>query len=138
MAASIKWMPQLYDDFMPYLRASAAAAASQCTGSADGIEGNVCGFAWTEAPTWDGTYGFGQQMDALEVIQANLIQQARHPVTAKNGGISHGNPSAGTEGTTADGAPPTKPVTTADRAGAGIVTAVVLIIWFYGAYFMLT
>ena len=40
------------------------------------------------------------------------------------GGISVGDPSAGTEGDTGG---PTEPVTTADRAGAGIVTALMIV-----------
>ena len=129
MAASTKWMPQLYDQFQPYLAASATAAAAQCDGTIAGLYGNACGFKWIDGSQWDGTYGFGQQMSALEVIQSNLIQNSTHPVTAKAGGISHGNPSAGTAGDTPTGAPPLPAVTTADRAGAGILTAVVIVAW---------
>lgn len=130
MAASTKWMPSLYDQFQPYLAASAAAAAQQCSGDALGIT-NACGFRWTQGATWDGTYGWGQQMGAMEVIMSQLIQSSYHPVTAQSGGISKGNPGAGTQG---DGVVtsvpvPLNPITTADKAGAGVVTAVVLVAW---------
>jgi mannan endo-1,6-alpha-mannosidase len=45
--------------------------------------------------TWDGTTGVGQQMSALEVIQANLITQAKPIVSNSTGGTSVGNPNAG-------------------------------------------
>jgi mannan endo-1,6-alpha-mannosidase len=80
--------------------------------------------------TWDGTYGFGQQFDALEAIQSLLIEESVSPVTAHTGGISHGDASAGTGGDFAPGPPSlTRPITTGDRAGAGILTAFVLISW---------
>jgi mannan endo-1,6-alpha-mannosidase len=140
MAASIKWMPELYDIFNPIFQTSARAAAAQCTGNPAGVlsDGHVCGFTWTESPRYDGTWGFGQQMDALQIISANLIQRSRHPVTAKSGGISRGDPSAGTGGDTFDGTPPLGPVTKADKAGAGVLTGVVLLAWLYLAYFMVT
>lgn len=138
MAASTKWMPQLYDEFQPYFSASAQAAAQQCSGSALGLQGNVCGFRWTDGSNWDGTYGWGQEMSALEVIQANLIQSSRHPVTQQAGGISKGNPSAGTQGDGTTTVVPLPEITTGDKAGAGIVTAVVLVGWLSAVWFMLT
>ena len=130
IAASTKWLPALYPLAQPYLAASAEAAAAQCSGSADGLEGDACGFKWTMGATWDGTYGFGQQFDALEVIQSLLIESAVPPVTADTGGISHGDASAGTGGDFVPGPPSlTRPITTADKAGAGVLTAIILIAW---------
>lgn len=136
MAASTKWMPQLYDQFQPYFAASATAAAQSCTGSVDGVEGNACGMKWFQ-DGWDGTYGFGQQMDALQTLQANIIQQAPPPVTAANGGITSGDNSAGTGGddSALDGF---GKITTASRAGAGILTALVLIAWGGAVWWMVT
>lgn len=53
MAASTKWMPQLLPLVSPYLRASAAAAAAQCTGTIAGLVGNACGSEWWNGPRWD-------------------------------------------------------------------------------------
>jgi mannan endo-1,6-alpha-mannosidase len=50
------------------LRASAEGAAAQCSG---GPNGTTCGFDWV-SDEWDGTQGIGQDLDALEVILANL------------------------------------------------------------------
>ena len=136
MAASTKWMPSLTDQFMPLFAASAQAAASQCTGTIAGLYGNACGFKWAAGTGWDGTYGFGQQLDALEVIQANLIQSAGNPVTAKTGGISHGNPNAGTGGDSSNPANFGGTITTASKAGASILTAFMVIGWLAAIWWM--
>lgn len=125
LAASMKFAPFLYDQIQPYLATSAQAAAAQCNGGSDGI---TCGTVWTNNGVWDGTSGVGQQMSALEVIQANLISNATAPVTHNTGGISQGNASLGTGDGSASGNPVVfAPITTGDRAGAGILTAVVIV-----------
>jgi mannan endo-1,6-alpha-mannosidase len=122
MAATAKMAPWTYEAVMAKLLPSAGAAALQCSG---GANGRTCGLRWTNGATWDGSYGVGQQMAALEVIQSNLIQQVSGPLTNITGGTSKGNPSAG-------GKPATsiiylRPATTSDKAGAGILTAVVCV-----------
>lgn len=121
MAATTKMAPWTYDSVMAKLGPSAAAAALQCSG---GANGRTCGLKWTDGATWDGSYGVGQQMAALEVIQNNLIQQVSAPLTNTSGGTSVGNPNAGSRKATAIPAP--RPATTADRAGAGILTLIIL------------
>ncbi|KAF2170284.1 glycoside hydrolase family 76 protein [Zasmidium cellare ATCC 36951] len=54
------------------LRASAEGAAAQCSG---GDDGTTCGFDWSSS-TWDGTSGMGQELNALEVLLANLPAKA--------------------------------------------------------------
>lgn len=127
MAASIKVAPFVEDLVSSQLKASAQAAAKNCNGGSDGV---TCGTKWT-TNTWDGQYGVGQQMSALEVIQGLLIDSVSGPVGNQTGGISIGNPSAGTGGDRTPGAPPGI-INTADRAGAGILTAVILIAWMGG------
>ncbi len=67
-------------------------------------------------------------MSALSIIQANLISKVAPPVTADRGGSSKGDPTAGTG--VSNARPPdsllTRPLTTGDKAGAGILTAIVL------------
>jgi mannan endo-1,6-alpha-mannosidase len=92
MASSAKVAPWLYDTVRPYIEASAVAAAAQCSGGDDGV---TCGLRWTDNSTWDGSHGVGQQMAALEIVQALLIDVSSAPVTADNGGTSAGNPDAG-------------------------------------------
>jgi mannan endo-1,6-alpha-mannosidase len=122
MAATSKMAPFTHDTIMGYLAPSAQAAAQQCSG---GDNGRTCGLKWTMGTTWDGSYGVGQEMAALEVIQSNLITQVSGPVTNTTGGTSVGNPAAGMKtlstSVTISGA------TTGDRIGAGFLTTVVLL-----------
>lgn len=129
MAASIKVAPWLEPSIRPYLVTSAEAAAAQCNGGSDGV---TCGTKWT-ASTWDGTYGVGQQMCALEVIQSNLIDNVIGPLSNTTGGTSQGDASAGTGGDSKVGAP-SSTITTGDKAGAGIITALILIGLLGGAW----
>jgi len=132
MAASTKVAPFLFDQVMARLRPSAAAAALQCSG---GNNGRTCGLKWTEGAVWDGLSGFGEQMSALEVIQSNLIKQARGPVTNATGGTSLGNPNAGANSGGSDdydagaaaAAAALAAVTIGDKVGAGFVTTALLV-----------
>lgn len=133
MAASLKVAPFLEAGMKPYLIASAQAAAAQCNGGADTI---TCGTNWT-SPTWDGTFGVGQQMSALEVVQSLLIDSVQGPLSNTTGGTSIGNPAAGSSGDASNPALPTRPITTADRAGAGIITFLVLVGLLGGAWYVI-
>lgn len=119
MAASTKPAPFLSAQVEPYLIASAQAAAAQCDGGTDGV---TCGMKWTQGSVWDGSYGVGQQMAALEVIQALLIKQTSAPVTGSTGGTSTGDNNAGTENYGAGPRPVLPGITTADRGGAWALT----------------
>lgn len=125
LAASTKQAPMIYSAVVAKLGPSAQAAAAQCTG---GDNGRTCGVKWTEAGVYDGTYGVGQQMSALEVIQSNLIYQVQAPVTNTTGGTSTGNSNAGS-GSEEDlsDVDAMLPTTTGDRIGAGFLTAALLV-----------
>lgn len=120
LAATTKMAPYTYDTVMALLGPSAVAAAAQCSG---GTNGRTCGMKWTTNGVWDGTAGVGQQMSALGVVQANLIQEVSGPVTNKTGGTSVGNYNAGSQSSSVVAI---GPATTGDRIGAGILTVVVL------------
>lgn len=134
MAATTKMAPFTYDAVMAKLNPSAAAAALQCSG---GDSGRTCGLKWTDGATWDGTYGVGQEMSALEVIQSNLIGQVSGPVTNTTGGTSQGNNNAGTSSSSSTTGVSTSPVSTGDRVGAGFLTTVVLVGVLGGMWWML-
>lgn len=59
------------------LKTSASAAAKSCSGGTDGL---TCGSKWYVGD-WDGSYGVGQQMSALEIMQGLLINETRPPFT---------------------------------------------------------
>ena len=131
LAISAQLAPFTYPTIAPILAANGNAAAQTCTG---GDAGNICGSRWYQ--TFDGSQGVGQQMSALSVISANLISDVKAPYSADTGGTSQGDPSLGTgdsndaEGVIFDD------VTTADKAGAGILTALVLIVTVGGGLWM--
>ncbi len=126
MAASTKLAPFIFDRVKAALETSAKAAAEQCSGSpAERPNGRMCGLSWSQGAVWDGTAGVGQQMAALEVIQSNLIQQAKAPLTAGTGGTSTGDPNAGSGDIGGSRPDAIKPATLGDRIGAGFLTALV-------------
>ncbi|KAJ5051742.1 uncharacterized protein L3040_001514 [Drepanopeziza brunnea f. sp. 'multigermtubi'] len=127
MAATTKFAPFTYDRVIAVLRTSAAAAAQQCSGSpAERPNGRMCGLSWSKKAEWDGTSGVGQQMAAMEAITSNLIQESKEPLTNGTGGTSQGNPTAGIGDSSSSDPLAMGPVTTGSKAGAGILTAVVI------------
>ena len=126
MAASTQLAPFTYDYVKVKLRDSANGAAGQCVG---GTDGETCGRSW-HSKTFDGKYGVGEEMSALSVIQSNLITKVKSPVTVDTGGNSEGDPSAGSGGDHPQQVidPNTNHrIKTADKAGAGILTGLVVI-----------
>ena len=123
MAATTKMAPFTYDTIIEKLRASAAAAALQCSG---GSGGTLCGMKWTDGAKYDGTTGVGQQMSALEVMQSLLISKVAAPVTDATGGTSKGDPSAGSGGTF-NPLLPNDQIQRKDRVGAGFLTTLVIV-----------
>jgi len=118
----------------PRIVASAQAAAAQCTGQ----NSNMCGRRWYQIP-WDGYFGVGEQMSALSVFQNLLIAKVEPPVTAAKGGTSVGNPSAGGSGTGVDPKSQValgRNIGTGDKAGAGILTAMSLVMVVGGTWWM--
>ena len=133
MAATTKVAPFTTDFSMAKIRTSAEAAAAQCTG---GARGTTCGEKWTLNGTYDGIYGVGQQMSALEVIQSNLITRVEAPVTNSTGGTSVGNP-AGGSGVISSVGLPVEPVTTKDRVSAGILTMIAMTLGLGGTWWII-
>lgn len=131
MAATSKVAPWTSDQILPLLASSATAAAQTCVG---GENGQMCGTKWN-FQGYDGGLGVGQQMNALEIIQSNLITTVRGPMGNSTGATSVGDPSAGTG---SESGPPAvqDSITTGDRAGAGILTALIIVGLLGGAWWM--
>jgi mannan endo-1,6-alpha-mannosidase len=135
MALAAQLAPTLADQIWPYIAASAQGAAGQCDG---GDTGTVCGYHW-DTTTYDGSTGVGQQMSALAAIQANLIplENLAAPLTLDTGATSKGNAAAGTgSGNTPTSPWLTRKITTGDRAGAGILTFLLLVYTLGGAVWL--
>ncbi|KGQ05211.1 Mannan endo-1,6-alpha-mannosidase DCW1 [Beauveria bassiana D1-5] len=115
-------VPHTADKILPVLEKSAQAAAKQCTGRETG---RTCGFYWTGGkfvdPGVDKTTGAGEYMSALAAVSSLLIKDANPPTTNDTGGTSKGSPNGGFAGGD-NGQRPPRPITTADKAGAGILT----------------
>lgn len=110
-------VPDTRDTITKWMVDSANAAASSCSG---GTDGHTCGLSWTNG-SWDGYWGLGEQMSALEVMTNLRVHDVPAPYTANNGGSSLGNPAAGYSTTETAATPLT--LHTKDRAGAGFITA---------------
>lgn len=120
LAATTQLAPWTADTIIPLLRSSALAAAQSCSGGTDGV---TCGTRWW-VQGWDGRYGVGEQMCALEVIQSNLVAQAKGPMSGITGGTSKGDASAGSGHA---GPPPLDHLSSRDRKGANAVTAILIL-----------
>jgi mannan endo-1,6-alpha-mannosidase len=134
MAAATKMAPFIYDQVHKALVISATAAALQCSG---GANGRMCGLKWTDGAVWDGTTGVGQQMSALEVIISTQIARTQVPFTNTTGGTSVGNPNAGAGSVDTTDGLTDEPVTTGDRAEAGVLTVAVVIALVGGVVWMM-
>ena len=114
--------PFTRDTITKYLRSSTAGAVTSC--KADG----TCGFRWTTGD-YDGDVAqgpAGQQMSALAALSTMLMKQEKvlnGPLTNTTGGTSQGDPNAGQK---FQELKPLKDVTAGDKAGASIVTVLVL------------
>jgi len=124
LAVTTQVAPFTREKILPVLQKSTEAAVKQCTG---GDSGRACGFYWSGGSyvdvAVDGTSGAGEQMNVLAAVSSLLIEDAEPPATNSTGGISKGDPNAGKD---SHDNPEPKPLTTADRAGAGILTFLVL------------
>lgn len=92
MAATVQVAPFTEAAIMKRLKASARGAAGQCSG---GANGRTCGRHWAETRR-DGKAGVGEQMSALSLNQAMLVEKVKLPVTADTGGTIKSDPNAGT------------------------------------------
>jgi mannan endo-1,6-alpha-mannosidase len=119
MGTTMQLAPYTQETILPVLRTSLQAALTQCTG---GDNGRFCGFHWTSG-AFDGEVGAGQQMNVLGALVSIMTQTVPPPLTNGTGGTSVGDVNAGTDTTTS---PVFAEVTTGDRAGAGILTALMI------------
>jgi mannan endo-1,6-alpha-mannosidase len=120
LATTTQIAPFTKEKILTTLQTSTAAAIAQCTG---GTTGRGCGFKWS-TKVFDGREGAGQTMNVLAAVSSLLIESAHAPVTNKTGGTSVGDLNAGSGGDSFNH--PSSPITTGDKAGAGILTLIVL------------
>ncbi|VVT57598.1 uncharacterized protein SAPINGB_P005775 [Magnusiomyces paraingens] len=124
--------PEMNDEIQTYLLASAQGVITSCSG---GTDGHTCGLDWSQ-DGWDGMYGLGEQMSALELLLNTQVWTRPPPLTSDTGASSTGNGSAGTGYRTNTYVSNDITVTSKDRAGAGIITAVVIVLMLGVAWWM--
>ncbi|CAN3374163.1 hypothetical protein DIURU_000898 [Diutina rugosa] len=129
---TVALIPEFYDTVMPYIEKSAVGAAKSCSGGSDGI---TCGMDWSIG-SWDNMWGLGEQMSALEVTLANLVNKKPPPYTAARGGSSQSQPDAGLNDVDYTNKNAIK-IETKDKAGAGVITAIVLLVLLGASIWML-
>jgi mannan endo-1,6-alpha-mannosidase len=123
-AAAAELAPFTHEAIIAKLATSAQNAIKTCTAGDSGTE---CGLKWTTGAN-DGSLGVGEQMAALEVVQSNLIDKAPGWVSAAKGtGTSKGNVNAGSSSRTTTDDLVIEKTTIADKASAGILTALIII-----------
>ena len=88
MAYSTQMMPDVQDAVLTLLRTSAEAATESCSG---GMDNQTCGTKWYTGG-WDGTFGVGQQLSALDVVQALLVNSSSPPFVLSNVQIQTASP----------------------------------------------
>lgn len=121
LATMTQIAPFTHDQIMNVLETSTQAAIKQCTG---GTSGTQCGFQWSSG-AFDGSVGAGQSMNVLGAVSSLLVASVEAPVTNSTGGTSVGNNNAGSSSDSFMG--DSRPPTTGDKAGASILTILVLI-----------
>ncbi|OGE55973.1 hypothetical protein PENARI_c003G04757 [Penicillium arizonense] len=124
LALTAVLVPSTFDSVLAKLQTSGAAAAASCTGHNNG----TCGVRWYKSE-YDGWLGMEEEISATNVFLANMINfNKTAPVTSTTGGNSTSNPTAGEDDSNASSGKITV-ITTGDRAGAGILTAVFVAGW---------
>lgn len=129
MAETAKLAPFTATDIQKRLATTCPAAASCCK---CGDSGTQCGFSWTKPGTCDGSYGIGQQLNALQAVQVNLENLVGGAVNS-SGGISQGNANAGGGNDNPSTMQALRPATTGDKAGASILSIIVVVAFVGGA-----
>ncbi|KAJ6160661.1 CAZyme family GH76 [Penicillium chermesinum] len=114
-------VPSTYSTILSKLQSSASGAASTCTG----LGNNTCGVRWYGGE-WDGKIGMEEDISATNVFSVAMLpfvnKDTAKPVSSSTGGDSKSDPNAGQGQDT--GNVVLAPITTGDKAGAGILTVV--------------
>lgn len=124
--------PSLNPEIQAYLEGSTSAILQSCSGGSDG---HTCGLNWNYTG-WDGYYGLGEQMSALEALQNRLVWTKPGPLTLDTGASSPANGSAGATRVSATNQLTEITVTSKDKIGAGFITAFVLILLLGASWWM--
>lgn len=124
--------PPMNDEIQSYLAATTPGVLSSCSGGSDG---HTCGLNWGKG-SWDGYYGLGEQMSAIEALQNRLVWTKPPPLTMNTGATSTGNGSAGLD-STPDLVHNRLNIESKDKAGAAIITTILVVLFLVTAWWMM-
>ncbi|KAF4764999.1 hypothetical protein HAV15_003922 [Penicillium sp. str.  len=124
-------IPELKDTILPKLQISAEGAAKSCTGNNE----NLCGNHWYGG--YDGQNSMENAISGSQIMSAVMLKflgSSSKPVSTATGGNGTSDPNAGTRKTS--GPATLAPITTGDKAGAGILTAFFVCVTIGGLVFL--
>jgi hypothetical protein len=137
LGTAIQMAPFTHDLIMPKLSQSAVRAAQTCNGASNHNGGDYqCGMRWN-FDGYDGKYGVGPQMTALNIVSVLNAARVPPPYASDTGGTSQGNPGLGTSDDTERLPVFREEITTGDRAGAAILTLIMGALSIGGAWWII-
>lgn len=129
-------IPPLKEKILPKLQVSAEGAANSCTGNGQ----NLCGNRWYGG--YDGQNSMENAISGSQMMSAVMVKflgLSSTPVSTATGGNGSSDPNAGTRQSSQNSdSAVLPPITTADKAGAGILTAVLVAGVVGGSIFLFT
>lgn len=120
LSMTVRLIPDFYPMVRSWFEKSAVAAAQSCSG---GIDGVTCGENWNHNG-WDGVYGLGEQMSALETVLSVLTMNYPAPITSIDEGSSVGMYNAGL--IEIENANNSLEIKTKDRIAAYVITSLLV------------
>jgi mannan endo-1,6-alpha-mannosidase len=129
LAITGQLVPEFKERIHTLLKESTRQGLKTCTG---GPNGRMCGLHWTTG-AFDGQPGAATQMNMVAALSSLLANDVAPPTSRKTGGTSESDPNAGGDD---NGLPQPTEVTGGDRAGAGIVTVLLLVLGIGGYAWM--
>lgn len=120
LALTMLMAPAMNETIYNYLTPTVSAVMKSCSGGSDG---HTCGLNWNNG-SWDGLYGLGEQISALELLMTRLIWTKGSILSEGTGATSKGNGSSAGTSRTSTSLNNNITVTGKDRAGAGVITAI--------------
>lgn len=124
-------IPELKEKILPKLQVSAKGAANSCTGNNENLCGNHWYGGYDEQNSMENAISGSQIMSA---VMLKFLGDSSKPVSTATGGNGSSDPNSGTRKTS--GPETLAPITTADKAGAGILTAVFVCLTVGGLVFL--
>jgi len=135
LSMSYQLVPQTQSQITTWIQASTQGVAKACSDTPKGL---ACGRTWYDNKD-DGERDVGNQMTAMSMVQSNFILKNPAPLADIKSGNSKSDPGAGGKGapTYTPEAIYTRKITTADKAGAWVLTVFAVLVSVFGMFALL-